>query len=317
MPGAGLRRRVHAPRRDPPEPANVALLRAPPSRLRPAWPVPPSVKASCLTGRATSYPGGDSAGRPRSLDSCSCAADPRLLAGDRADRTAVDADVETIRERRNALCLKEVVSNRPPPGVASGAATMVRRKSRRKPLGDDLGGPRRVVGEDRADPRGVLAQEADRTPRRQLADDAQRHPLPDAERLPVGPTARAVRPQEHGPRLVPAVGRGGHLREDLGGAGRRVRRTRRGPVAMAERPTRCWARPGSGGKKTGKNPTDRGKKGTKKSLVTDGDGGPAGGGDRRGQRRGAEALEGDDRGDRGRAARPGGGGAELVPGQGV
>ena len=42
------------------------------------------------------------------------------------------------------------------------------------------------------------------------------------------------------------------------------------------RPTRCWARPALGGKKTGKNPTDRGKKGTKKSLVTDGDGGPLG-----------------------------------------
>jgi putative transposase len=41
-------------------------------------------------------------------------------------------------------------------------------------------------------------------------------------------------------------------------------------------PTRCWARPGSGGKKTGKNPTDRGKKGTKKSLLTDGGGGPLG-----------------------------------------
>jgi putative transposase len=40
--------------------------------------------------------------------------------------------------------------------------------------------------------------------------------------------------------------------------------------------TRCWARPGSGGKKTGKSPTDRGKKGTKKSLLTDGDGGPLG-----------------------------------------
>lgn len=41
-------------------------------------------------------------------------------------------------------------------------------------------------------------------------------------------------------------------------------------------PTRCWARPGSGGKKTGKNPTDRGKQGTKKSLVSDGEGGPLG-----------------------------------------
>jgi putative transposase len=37
-----------------------------------------------------------------------------------------------------------------------------------------------------------------------------------------------------------------------------------------------WASPGSGGKKTGKDPTDRGKMGTKKSMVVDGDGGPLG-----------------------------------------
>jgi putative transposase len=49
-----------------------------------------------------------------------------------------------------------------------------------------------------------------------------------------------------------------------------------GCSGSGNRPTRCWASPGSGGKKTGKNPTDRGKKGTKKSLVTDGDGGPLG-----------------------------------------
>ena len=42
------------------------------------------------------------------------------------------------------------------------------------------------------------------------------------------------------------------------------------------RPTGCWARPGSGGKKTGKNPTDRGKPGTKKSLLVEGGGGPLG-----------------------------------------
>jgi putative transposase len=36
------------------------------------------------------------------------------------------------------------------------------------------------------------------------------------------------------------------------------------------------ARPGSGGKKGGPNPTDRGTKGTQKSLVVDGDGGPLG-----------------------------------------
>jgi hypothetical protein len=49
----------------------------------------------------------------------------------------------------------------------------------------------------------------------------------------VGPTPRAVRAQEHGPRLVPTLGRGGHLREDLGGAGGRMRRTRRSPVGLA------------------------------------------------------------------------------------
>ena len=49
-----------------------------------------------------------------------------------------------------------------------------------------------------------------------------------------------------------------------------------GCSGSGNRPMRCWARPGSGGKKTGKNPTDRGKKGTKKNLLTDGDGGPLG-----------------------------------------
>src|SRR5947209_18405560 len=37
-----------------------------------------------------------------------------------------------------------------------------------------------------------------------------------------------------------------------------------------------WAKPGSGGKKVGKNPTDRGKKGTKRSVLVDEQGGPLG-----------------------------------------
>jgi putative transposase len=45
-------------------------------------------------------------------------------------------------------------------------------------------------------------------------------------------------------------------------------------TGSGRRPTGCWARPGSGGKKTGKNPTDRGKLGTKKSLLVEADGGP-------------------------------------------
>jgi putative transposase len=36
------------------------------------------------------------------------------------------------------------------------------------------------------------------------------------------------------------------------------------------------AKPGSGGKKVGKNPTDRAKNGTKQSLVVEGNGGPLG-----------------------------------------
>jgi putative transposase len=35
-----------------------------------------------------------------------------------------------------------------------------------------------------------------------------------------------------------------------------------------------WAKPGSGGKKVGKNPTDRAKNGTKQSLLVERDGGP-------------------------------------------
>ena len=49
-----------------------------------------------------------------------------------------------------------------------------------------------------------------------------------------------------------------------------------GCSGSGRRPTRCRARPGSGGKKTGKNPTGRGKNGTEKSLLTEGDGGPLG-----------------------------------------
>jgi putative transposase len=41
-------------------------------------------------------------------------------------------------------------------------------------------------------------------------------------------------------------------------------------------PTVDWAKPGSGGEKVGKNPTDRGKPGTKTSLLVEEHGGPLG-----------------------------------------
>ena len=46
--------------------------------------------------------------------------------------------------------------------------------------GYDLGSLRRPVAADRADPHGLLAQEADRAHGCQLAEDAQRDHLPDA-----------------------------------------------------------------------------------------------------------------------------------------
>ena len=92
--------------------------------------------------------------------------------------------------------------------------------------------------------------------------------------MPVGPTAR-VRTQEHCPRLVPAPGCGRDFPtiwavlvaecDELGG------------VQWEWHPADAMlGKARFGGKKTGKNPTDRGKTGTKKSMVTDGDGGPLG-----------------------------------------
>ena len=180
-----------------------------------------------------------------------------------------------------------------------------RRRPRDQAAGHDLGGPRRVVGADRADPRGSSA------PRRRPAAPAnwrkvaQRDHLPDAERLPVEQLPERFGPKSTVHDWFQRWAEGGVFEkiwavlvaecDELGG----------GAVAVAERPTRCWARPGSGGKKTGKNPTDRGKKGHQEEPAGRRRRRAAGGGDRRGQRRRTEALEGDDRGDRGRAARSG------------
>jgi hypothetical protein len=165
---------------------------------------------------------------------------------------------------RNELCLKEV--------RARQFATEHRPRSYRhgpnqvfnQALTDDLGDSRRTLVSDRAHPQGVLAHEAHRPQGRQLEEDAQRHHLPDAERLPVGPTPRAVRPQEHRPRLVPALGPRRHLREDLGGAGRRVRRTRRGGLAMAIGRRDAGQGPVRGGKRRARIPPIAARKGPRR-----------------------------------------------------
>jgi hypothetical protein len=155
---------------------------------------------------------------------------------------------QTIVEPRNRSRRDE------PPKAAAHAA------------GDDLGDPRGVVATHRADPLGVLAQEADRTQGRQLAQGAQRDHLPLPKRLPMEPTAPAVRPQEHGPRLVPTLGRGGRLRGDLGGVGRRMRRTRRGAVGVAGHRRDAGQGPVRGGKRRARIPPIAGKAGPRRAC---------------------------------------------------
>jgi hypothetical protein len=82
----------------------------------------------------------------------------------------------------------------------------------------------------------------------------------------VGPTPRAVRPQEHRPWLVPAVGRGGRLREGLGGPGRRVRRTRRGAVAVAGGRRDAGQGPVRGGKRWARIPPTAARKAPRRAC---------------------------------------------------
>ena len=143
-----------------------------------------------------------------------------LQRGTSAWHTIWRSILKKLSENGNDLCWKDV--------VASQFATVSCNRSPRhdtpqaaaRAAGNDLGNARRLVESNRADPPGVLAQEGHRTQGRQLAEDAQRNHLSDAERLPMGPVARAVRPQEHRLRLVPTLGQRRHLRENLGGAGR-------------------------------------------------------------------------------------------------
>jgi hypothetical protein len=83
--------------------------------------------------------------------------------------------------------------------------------------------------------------------------------------LPVGAAPRAVRAQEHGPRLVPALGRGGHLREDLGPVGRRVRRARRGEVGVAVGRRDAGQGPERGGKRRAGTPPTAARRGPRRA----------------------------------------------------
>ena len=109
-----------------------------------------------------------------------------------------------------------------------------------------------------------------------MAENAECDHLPVAQRLPVGPTARAVRTQKHCPRLVPALGCGGIFEriwavlvaecDELGG------------VQWEWQPADAMLGKARfrGGKKRARIPSEPRKKGHQKHVVADGDGGPLG-----------------------------------------
>jgi hypothetical protein len=116
-------------------------------------------------------------------------------------------------------------------------------------VGHYLGDPRCPLGKDPAHPPRVLAQEANRAADRELAGRPQWDHLPDAHRLPVGATAPQVRPQEHRPRLVPALVRRRRHGADLGRPHRGMRRVGRRRLALAERRCDAGQGPVRGGKR--------------------------------------------------------------------
>src|SRR5262249_24016275 len=84
-----------------------------------------------------------------------------------------------------------------------------------------------------------------------------RHHLPDALGLPVGEVAAQVRPQEHSPRLVPALVPRRRPAAHLGGVGPGVRGPRGRGLAMAGGRRAAGQGPVRGGKRWGKTPRTR------------------------------------------------------------
>ena len=190
-----------------------------------------------------------------------------------------------------------------------------RRRRRRKPLGTIWEVPDASVGADPADPREFWPR---KPTGRRIANwrDAQRDHLPDADRLPVGPTPRKFGPKSTVHDWFQRWAEGGVFEriwavlvaecDELGGVDWQWQSGRRG---AGQGPVR--------GEKDGQEPHRPRQEGHQEEHAGRRRRRAAGGGDRRGQRPRAEAAEGDDRGDRGRAARAGGGGAAPVPGQGL
>jgi len=130
---------------------------------------------------------------------------------------------------------------------------MTRRKPGPQATSHDLGDPPDELWR-RIEPilKEYWPHEAHRTPRRQLAEDAQRDPLPDASAAASGtscpsdtaPRVRSTTGSSGGPRVASSRRSGRWLVPEW-------RRTGAGSSGNGNRPTRCWARARFGGEKDG------------------------------------------------------------------
>ena len=103
--------------------------------------------------------------------------------------------------------------------------------------------------------------------------DAQRHHLPAAQRVPMEPIAERAWGRQHHSSHLSTVGRDGRLAPNVGSPGGGVRRVGWRGLGMAGG-RRSHGQGTFWGDLIGPNPTDRGKAGTKRSLLVDGEGGP-------------------------------------------
>ena len=103
--------------------------------------------------------------------------------------------------------------------------------------------------------------------------DAQRHHLPAAQRVPMEPIAERAWGRQHHSSHLSTVGGDGRLAPNVGSPGGGVRRVGWRGLGMAGG-RRSHGQGTFWGDLIGPNPTDRGKAGTKRSLLVDGEGGP-------------------------------------------
>jgi putative transposase len=136
-----------------------------------------------------------------------------------------------------------------------------------------LAPPRRSVGRTRTAITSRKASGHARATGRALPPRDRRYPIRPPHRVPVESPAAGIWVGLHVPSAVPGLGPDGDLREAVDRGAAPVRRIAGHPVEMAIVGQRD-GQSAFGGAATGPNPTDRGKRGTKRHTLTDQRGAP-------------------------------------------